>query len=66
MSQKFRSKSIDGTRNYLIEEIEQSELISKKQKTFCTTRNYTEYFLILASTIFESNLNSAFASLLLL
>ena len=33
--------------NYLVEEIEQNELISKKQKKVCTTLNYIEHFLVL-------------------
>ena len=30
ISQKFKLKNIDKTRNYLIEEIKQNELMSKK------------------------------------
>ena len=45
-SQEFRLKNVDETRNYLIEEINQSELISKKHKKICTTLNYIEHFLI--------------------
>ena len=32
ISQKFRLKNIDETRNYFLEEIEQNELMSRKQK----------------------------------
>ena len=32
ISQEFRLKNIDETRNYLIEEINQNELMSKKHK----------------------------------
>ena len=32
MSQEFRLKNIDETRNYLIEEINKNELMSKKYK----------------------------------
>ena len=32
ISQEFRLKNIDETRNYFLEEIKQKELISKKQK----------------------------------
>ena len=39
ISQEFRLKNIDETRNYLIEEIKQKELI-------CTTLNYIEHFII--------------------
>ena len=44
MSQEFRLKNIDETRNYLIEEIKQNELMSKKHKKVCTTLNYIDYF----------------------
>ena len=60
----FRLKNIDETRNYLIEEINQSELMSKKHKKVCTTLNYIEHFLILASTITRCVSISAFASLI--
>ena len=42
--QKFRLKSIDETRYYLNEEIEQNELMSKKHIKICI--NYIEHFLI--------------------
>ena len=32
ISQEFRLKNIDETRNYLIEEINRNELVSKKRK----------------------------------
>ena len=51
ISQEYRLKNIDETRNYLIEEINQSELMSKKHKWVCATLNYIEHFLILGSTI---------------
>ena len=34
ISQEFRLKNIDETRNYFLEEIEQNELISRKYKKF--------------------------------
>ena len=64
ISQEFRLKNIDETRNYLIEEINRNELMSKKHKKVCTTLNYIEHFLILASTITGCISISAFASLL--
>ena len=64
ISQEFRLKNIDETRNYLIEEINRNELMSKKHKKVCTTLNYIEHFLILASTITRCISISAFASLL--
>ena len=51
ISQEFRLKNIDQTRNYLIEETNENELMSKKYKKFCTTLNYFERFVILGSTI---------------
>ena len=57
ISQEFRLKEIDQTRNYFIKKIKQNRLISKKHKEFV---NYNEYF-ILASTKYISI--SVFASL---
>ena len=37
ISQEFRLKNIDETRNYFVEEIEQNELMSKNRKKVCTT-----------------------------
>ena len=51
ISQEFRLKNIDETRNYFLREIKQNELTSKKQNKVCTTLNYTEHFLIFTSTI---------------
>ena len=51
ISQEFRLKNIDETRNYFLEEIKQNEMMSKKHKKICTTRYYIEHFLILASTV---------------
>ena len=48
VSQEFRLKNIDKRRNYFAEEI---ELMSTMHKKVCTTLNYTEYFLILASAV---------------
>ena len=64
ISQELRLKNIDETRNYLIEEINQNELMSNKHKTVCTTLNYIEHFLILPSTITGCVSVSAFASLI--
>ena len=52
VSQEFRLKNIDKIRNYFLEEIEQNELMSRKHKKICTTLNYIEHFLILASTMY--------------
>ena len=64
ISQEFGLKSIDETRNYFLEEIKRNELMSKKHKKVCTTLNYIEHFLILASTITGCISISAFASLI--
>ena len=50
ISQKFRLKNIDETWNYFLEEIDQNEFISRKNKKVCPNLNYIEHFLILAST----------------
>ena len=63
VSQKFRLKNIEETRNYFLEEIEENELMSKKHKKVCKTLNYIEHFFILASTVTGCISISAFASL---
>ena len=62
MSQEFRLKNIDETRNYLLEEIKQNELMSRKHKGLCITLNYIKNFFILASTITGCISISDFAS----
>ena len=64
ISQEFRLKNIDETRNYFLEEIKQNELMSNMHKTFCTTLKYIEHFLILASTITRCISISDFSSLI--
>ena len=66
INQEFRSKNIDETRNYFLEEIEQNELMSREHRKICTTLNYMEHFLILASPITGCISISAFASLLVI
>ena len=63
-SQELILKNIDETINYLIEEINRNELMSKRQKMICTTLNYIEHFFILASAIAGCAPISAFASLI--
>ena len=58
ISQEFRLKNKYKRRNCFLEEKKQNELINRKHKQVCTTLNFIELFLILASTI------SAFTSLL--
>ena len=64
ISKEFRLKNKDEKINYLIEEINRNEWMSKKHNKFCATLNYIELFLILASTITRSVSISAFASLI--
>ena len=63
ISQEFRLENITEIRNYLIEEINRNQLVSKKHKMVCTTLNYIEHFLILGSTVTGSVSFSVFASL---
>ena len=55
---------MDETRNHILEEIDQNELMSRKHKKVCTTLNHIEHFLILASTITGCISISVFSSLL--
>ena len=64
ISQELILKNIDETRNYFVEEIEQIELISMKHIKVCSTLNYIEHFLILASVVTGCISISLFASLL--
>ena len=47
---------------YFLKEIQQDELVSKNHKMVCTTLNYIEHFVILASTITGCISISSFAS----
>ena len=42
LSQELRLKNKNETWIYLIQEINQNELMSKNHKTICTTLNYIE------------------------
>ena len=64
ISQKFRLKNMDKARNFLVEEINQNELIIEKHKKVCTTSNHIEHFITLSSTITGGVFISSFASLL--
>ena len=61
--QNFRLKNIDESRNYIDQEKEQNELMSKKHRKVCTIINYIEHFLILGSAITGPISISVFASL---
>ena len=63
MNQKFRSRKIDEIRNYLIQEINQHKLLSKKHKNICRVLNYIENSLNLISTITACVSISSFASI---
>ena len=63
MNKEFRLKKIDEIRNYLIEEINQNELTSKKYKKIFRVLNYIEHSLIIIFTITGCVSISAFASL---
>ena len=66
VSQEFRLKNIDETRLYVVEEIEQNELMSNMHKKVHTTLNYLEHFLILASTVTGSTSIPAFTFLVVI
>ena len=63
MDKEFRLKKIDKIRNYLIEKINQNEVINKKHKRVCATLNYIEHLRILASGVTGCVSISASASL---
>ena len=46
ISQEFKLKDIDETRNYLIEKMNQNDLMGKKYKKVCATLNYINQSLI--------------------
>ena len=64
VSQEFRLKNRCETRNYFLKEIKQNELMSKIYKTFCTSLNYIDLFLILNYTINGCISVSSFTSLI--
>ena len=64
ISQEFRFTNIDETTNHFVKEMQRNELMSKKHKKVCTTLNYIEHLLILASTVSGYILISALVSLL--
>ena len=61
ISQEFRLKNIEEMRSYLIEQINQIELMSKKYKKVYRVVNYTEHLPILVSTVTGCISISAFA-----
>ena len=63
MNKEFRLEKIDEIRNYLIEEINRIELMSKKTKKVCRFLNYIDHSLIVISAITGCVSISAFPSL---
>ena len=63
ISQKLRLKDIDERRNYLMGEINQNELMSKKHKKVYRVLNYIEHLFNLISIVSGCVSISAFASL---
>ena len=63
-SQKIRLKNIEETINYIFEDNKKNGSMSKKHETVCTTQNYIEHFLILASAITGCVSISVFTSLI--
>ena len=59
----WTEKKIDGIRNYLIQEINRNELMSKEHKKVCRVLNYIAHLLIVISTITGCLFISAFPSL---
>ena len=51
ISHEFSLKNIHETKNCLFEEINQNELMRKKQEKVCRILNYIEHLLILISTV---------------
>ena len=51
INQEFGLKKTDEIRNYLIEEINRNELMSKKHKKVCRVFNYIDHSLIVISTM---------------
>ena len=62
-SLEFRSRKIDETRNFLLDEIKRNDLMKEKYKNTCKYLNYVEHFLTLASIITGCVSISACASL---
>ena len=61
ISQEFRLKNIYETISFFLKEIEQNELMSKRNKEICTTLNCIEHLLILISAVPGCIAISAFA-----
>ena len=62
-SLEFRLRKIDETKNYLLEDKTNNELMSEKYKKRCKYINYVEHLFILVSTVTGCVYISAFVSL---
>ena len=51
INQEFRLQKLDEIKNYLLKQINQNELMSKKHKKVCRVLNYIDHLLIVISTI---------------
>ena len=63
INQEFRLEKIEEIRNYLIKEINQNELMSKKHNHIFRVLNYIDHLLIVISAVTRSVSISAVASL---
>ena len=63
MNQECRLRKTDEIKNYLVEEINRNELMSKKHKKVWRVLNYIDHSLIVISTITGCVSIAAFASL---
>ena len=63
INQEFRLEKIEEIRNYLIKEINQNELMSKKHNHISRVLNYIDHLLIVIPAITRSVSISAVASL---
>ena len=52
ISPKIKLKDVDKAKKYIIEEINQNEVIRQKHKKVCGILNYIEHLIILDSTVF--------------
>ena len=63
INQEFRLEKIEKIRNYLIKEINQNELMSKKHNHTSRVLSYIDHLLIVISAVTRSVSISAVASL---
>ena len=66
INQEFRLQIIEEIRNYLVIEINQNDLMSKKHKKVCSVLNYIGHLFIVISTNTWCVSISVFASLVVI